>query len=331
MMRNMRKITALCLCVLLMLSLTGCNHTGQTFAAKPPTAEQLAAAKAAEQTPMRPKTWHTELSYSGLETWGDFFYDEQGNLIRIEEYIRYADSMEAENCTYRCARQPDGTTKIYRTQGSHSALVMTLNPAGQCVELISTSPHEYTYDEQGRLVRETWDNERSVLRWYWDDHNRLTGMDGIDPGVNGWTTNQYLKWHRDENGDVIRMESSTDRWALPKNKFTMEYAWAYENDEAGRLAAKVVEYGMAGDPERQTMEVLRYLYDDSNALCGIVTCSRADILGLYPYTQMIYSAPEMQLTALRKYCLTRTVQLNHLPEIDLDYRRYRIVWEVVPE
>jgi hypothetical protein len=31
------------------------------------------------------------------------------------------------------------------------------------------------------------------LRWYWDDHNRLTGMDGIDPGDNGWTTNQYLK------------------------------------------------------------------------------------------------------------------------------------------
>ena len=204
---------------------------------------------------------------------------------------------------------------------------MTLNPAGQCVDLISTSPHEYTYDEQGRLVRETWDNELNALRWYWNDHNRLTGMDRID------TDKQYLKWHRDENGDVIRMECRNVGWATPKEEYTMEYAWSYENDEAGRLVAKIVQFGKAGDTERRTMEAVRYLYDETGILNGVVTYSHADLLGMYPYTWMICSVPQMQLTRMRNY-YTSEINLDYLTKIQPDkpvQHNYRIVWEVVPE
>ncbi len=322
-MRNMRKITALCLCVLLMLSLTACNHTGQTSAAKPPTAEQLAAAQKAEQTPMRPKTWYAaDLTYS--EVWADFFYDEQGGLNRIETYTRNTNSIGTNTTTYRCEPQADGTTKVYRTVGFNAVPVMTLNPAGQCIELSSAAQHEYYWDEQGRLIRETWDNERNKLSWYWDENNRLTGLDRIG------TDKQYLKWYRDENGDVIRMDFRHVGWATPKKEYTIEYAWSYENDEAGRLAAKTVQFGKAGDPERNTMEVIRYLYDDTGALCGVVTYSHADLMGLYPYGQMIFSAPQMRLTKLQNYYLEE-LRLSESGSFSLMQRNYRIVWEVVPE
>lgn len=313
-MRNMRKITALCLCLLLMMSLTGCDLTRQAFTAKPPTAEQLAAAKAAEQTPMRPKTWYA--AFTDSEAWADFFYDAQGGLSRIETYTRNTNGIGTNSTTYRCEPQTDGITKVYR----NSELVMTLNPAGQCMELLAkaSEPHQFYYDEQGRLVRETWDNEREEFRMQWDDENRLIGWECIQ------MSKQYRKWYRDENGDVMRMDYRYVGWATPKEEYTMEYVWAYENDEAGRLAAKTVYYGKVGDPERKTMEALRYLYDDTGALCGMVTNTEADRMGLYTYGQMTYSTPPLLLTRLR--------DVYDWEEWKPFYPvQYRIVWEVVPQ
>ena len=91
----------------------------------------------------------------------------------------------------------------------------------------TTTVSEYTYDENGNMIKEVYtnsENEKSTYTYEYDKTGNLIKEVYTSPsGVTRTTTYTY-----DENGNLIKVaESGTGEYALYDSEFTAKYEFVY--------------------------------------------------------------------------------------------------------
>lgn len=223
MRKNNRHITgilsALIVAVLLLLSLTGCGKEKLSF--PPPTAEQLAAVRAAEQTPMR------LVRSNGPYRLVEYIYDEAGRLVREEIVDPKTPDSPNFHREYTYQPQPDGTTHVtckkrnvtYDTYDPSYAKLI-LDADGKCIEQaiyaqdkykIKNIKNTYEYDDHGRILvihseqDSTEVGEQPTGKVYllksefeWNNNGQLNKIVIEDVGLR-----RICNYARNQNGEVI--------------------------------------------------------------------------------------------------------------------------------
>ncbi len=271
MVQTAKKLWALVLAALLLLSLTGCGEgpVNVNMSFPDPTAEQVAAVNEARQTSMllAESTWTLGTK--------KYIYDNDNRLLRIEVYDHHGLAYHTEyKYTERIGLGTEVTEISYCEDGTlydRQCRIITLNEQGQCVKVVTTTVDApppstdreptgdvFEYDDQGRLIR--WTDGGEEYRYTYDENGHVVEEKHHYPGTGMEDTR--TAYTLDAAGQLILAEQLRDGQKVPLN--AQGYAVEYKSDGDGRL----VEINRYKEEAAQVFAKTVYTYDDSGKLIG---------------------------------------------------------------
>lgn len=168
----------------------------------------------------------------------DYFYDERGNLIKIEKQSAGVyDDKTGNYISYEEFRYNENDQLVYK--------------ASVNVENNLDFYYEYTYDEKGRISTENYFNTEpnKYLREYTynEDDIIIKEVENLDNHI---TTTEYTL---NEHGDIIKDTKTTDYNDI---KTVIEYEYEYTYDETGKITKKYMVW------PNQESDTTEYIYNE---------------------------------------------------------------------